>query len=229
MTDSSLVSLHTPPRSNLKELAADYLRELIFSGQLQPHDKIDQDVIAERLQISKLPVREALILLGEEGLLRNVARRGSFVAPLTATDVRDHYRIYALVSGMAANRAAAQLSDEELDHLGRILDELEAATDGAQQEKLNYDFHRRINRAAHSIRLHSALQSLSRTMPSRFYEYASGWSRLARAQHREIMDSLRARDGDRADAAMVEHLSSGADFAVALLESQNFWRSSEES
>lgn len=213
-------------RTNLRDYVAGYLRELIFSGQLQPGDKIDQDEVAKELELSKLPVREALIQLGEEGLLNNIARRGSFVAALTPTDIRDHYRIYALVSGIAAERAAGNLNDEELDTLTRILDELESTQDEVQQEQLNYEFHRRINRAADSIRLHSAIQTLSRTMPSGFYEYATGWSDLAAEQHRRVMRALQKRDAEAAGAAMVEHLTAGADYAVDLLQSRGFWRES---
>lgn len=210
-------------RTNLKDVVADHLRELIFSGRLRPEDRIDQDEIADRAQVSKLPVREALILLESEGLVRNIPRRGSFVNALTKADIRDHYRIYALVSGIAAERAATDLSDDELQDLSELLEQLEGTQEAGAQEELNHRFHRQINRAGGSLRLRSAIHGLSRTMPSHFYEFASGWGAVANQQHRRIMEALLDRDSAAAGTAMVEHLVSGGDYAVDMLEHQGFW------
>ena len=63
-------------RPNLKQEAAQHVRDMIFSASVRPRERLDQDKIAEQLGISRLPVREALITLEAEGLVENIARRG---------------------------------------------------------------------------------------------------------------------------------------------------------
>lgn len=211
------------PQSNLNELAASEIRERIFSGRLRPGTKVDQEAIAADLGISKLPVREALITLDSEGLVRIIARRGAFVAPLTRDDVRDHYQIFGLVAGLAAERAATNLTDDELDELDGLLTEMETSDSPEIQERLNEAFHRAINLAGRSRRLTSVLSLLGKSLPSRFYEFHTGWSATANEDHRRILDALRRRDAEAAGRALADHLRQGGDHAVRFLESTGFW------
>ena len=210
-------------RTNLKDVVADHIRNLIFSGQLRPGQKVDQDEIAEVLGVSKLPVREALILLENEALVRGVPRRGVFVAPLTPDDVRDHYEIYGMVEGIAARRAAANLSDAELEKLADITSQMHKDDLPERQEKLNYEFHRAINIAGGTPKLLTVLHLLSKTMPARFFEIAGGWSEIAGEQHRQIEAALRVRDGFGAEKAMAQHILSGGEYAVEMLRESGFW------
>lgn len=216
------------PRSNLKDSVAAHIRELIFSGQLRPGSKVDQEQIASQLGVSKLPVREALISLENEALIHNLPRRGAFVAQLTPDDVRDHYRIYGLLSAIAAERAARLLTDDELDELDRLLAAMEAADVPADElEALNFEFHRMINRAGGSNRLAAVLRLFADSIPTRFYEFTTGWSDHAADHHRVILRALRARDAQAASQAMADHLTSGGDYAVRLLAESGFWASDD--
>lgn len=208
---------------NLKEQVSSHIRELILSGELRPGQRIDQDELAEDLGVSKLPVREALIVLEGEGLVDNVARRGAFVAPLTREDVRDNYVIYGIVSGLAARRAAERLSDEEIDVIGEIVTRMEQSADPAEQEELNFVFHRTINRAGGSRRLTSVLRLLSNTIPAGFFEFTTDWPERARDDHRRILQALRTRDAEGAAQLISEHLRAGGEFAVRMLEEARFW------
>jgi DNA-binding GntR family transcriptional regulator len=215
-------------RTNLKDVVADHIRNLIFSGQLRPGQKVDQDEIAEVLGVSKLPVREALILLENEALVRGVPRRGVFVAPLTPDDVFDHYEIYGMVEGIAARRAAQNLSDAELEKLAEITSQMHKDDLPERQEKLNYEFHRAINIAGGTPKLLTVLHVLSKTMPARFFEIAGGWADIAGDQHRQIEAALRVRDGAAAEQAMYEHILSGGEYAVEILRESGFWDNKAE-
>lgn len=210
-------------RANLKDEVAARLREAIYSGKLRPGSKIDQDEVAAQLGVSKLPVREALITIESEGLVRAVPRRGAFVAPLTPDDILDHYHIYGLVSGIAAGRAALALDDEQLDHLGHVLSELRGETSASRQGDLNDEFHRIVNRAGGGRRLKAVILSLSNTLPERFYSMASGWGDIANDQHDRILAALRARDAVEADRATVDHIRSGGEYAVQVLGELGLW------
>ncbi|WP_052665778.1 GntR family transcriptional regulator [Nitriliruptor alkaliphilus] len=211
------------PMASLKDLAAAEIRQRIFSGDLKPGSKVDQETLAAELGMSKLPVREALISLDSEGLIHSIARRGSFVAELTREDIRDHYQIFGTVAGLAAERAATALTDDELKRLAQTLDEMESTDDPVRQEELNHEFHRVINIAGRSRRLTSVLGLLSKSLPSHFYEFHTSWSDTAHKDHRRILRALKARNADRAGRAMSDHLRRGADHAVAFLESAGFW------
>lgn len=211
-------------RTNLKDVVADHIRNLIFSGKLRPDQKIDQDDLAASLGVSKLPVREALIRLENEALVRGVPRRGVFVAPLTREDVRDHYQIYGMVEGIAARRAAARLDDEQLSQLAALVEQMHSSNDPERQERLNHEFHRAVNLAGGSPKLLSVLQLLSKTMPARFYEFASGWAEVAADQHHRIMEALAGRDEDEAERAMRDHIVSGGEYAIRMLEQSGFWQ-----
>jgi DNA-binding GntR family transcriptional regulator len=211
------------PPTSLKTAAVQEIRRRIFAGELRPGDKIDQDEIADSLGISKLPVREALIALELESIVDMPPRRGAFVAPMTREDVRDHYWLLGVVSGLAAARAATRIPESSLDALGRILDRMATAS-SRDRETLNFEFHRRINRASGSRRLLTELKVLGSAGPHGFYETHDDWSETADRDHREILAALRARDTGTARVVTEEHFLHGGDRAVHMLESRGFWK-----
>jgi DNA-binding GntR family transcriptional regulator len=214
----------TAARSNLKDVVASFVRTLIFSGELRPGVHIDQDWIAEQLGISKLPVREAMLTLGYEGLVEHRPRRGAFVAQLERQDVRDHYHIYGLVSALATRRAAERLGEDDLARLEAILAAMEDDALGAdERERLNFEFHRIINRAGASTRLRSSLRVLANSMPPRFYDFVPGWGEIAQEHHRGIVAAMRAGDAQAAGQIMCQHLEESGDHVVWLLEQSGFW------
>lgn len=210
-------------RRSYKELAADLLRQRIFSGELRPQERVDQDQIAEQLGISKLPVREALIALEAEGLVVNQPHRGSFVASLSREDVRDHYRIIGFLAGLAARRAAERLTDDQIEQLGAYVEALDREPDPDRQSALNLAFHRTINVAGGSRRVRSVLRLLTNTNPNRFYSFRGGWREAAQEEHRRILAAIQARDPAEAEVAMVDHIVSGGEFGIAQMEERGFW------
>lgn len=215
------IQRHRAP--SLKELAAAEIRQRIFSGELRPGSKVDQDSIAADLGMSKLPIREALITLDSEGLVRNITRRGAFVASLTRDDIRDHYHIFGTVVGIAAERAAANLDDAGLARLRELAAAMEASVSPVEQEQLNHEFHRAINLAGQSRRLTSVLSLLGKALPSGFYEFHTEWSQTANSDHREILQALEERNAEEAGQAMSRHLQRSAEHAVRFLEQAGFW------
>lgn len=224
MTDDIGLPRAAAPVS-LKTAAAQEIRRRIFSGEMRPGDKVDQDVIADYLGISKVPVREALIALDMEGMVYLAPRRGAFVAMMTRDDVRDHYWILGVVSGRTAARAAAKISEPTLDALEQILRRMEESDSSAERELLNFDFHRLINRSAGSRRLIAELKVLGSAGPHGFYESHLEWPETADRDHRDILAALRARSVADAQNVTEAHFVRGGDHAVAMLESRGFWES----
>jgi DNA-binding GntR family transcriptional regulator len=224
---SDAVPPRIPPglrrRRNLAEDVADHLRDSILTGRLRPGERIDQDALAAELGVSRLPVREALIGLDQEGLVETLPRRGSYVQRLQPDDIADHYEIFGHVSGLAAARAATRFAPADRQALRAVHDRMATATDPAEQERLNFEFHRIVNAAGASRRLTSVLRLLSRSLPMHYYEFVPGWSGRAQSQHEEILQALERADPQAAQQAMERHLADSAQHAVEVLRRLDFF------
>lgn len=219
-----------PPRGRvtLKQEAARYIRDLIFSGQVHPGERLDQDKLAEALGVSRLPIREALITLEAEGMVHNIARRGSFVAELEAKDIIDHFTMYGLISGVAAARIASEPDPEVVEELTKTAAAMRESTDPHEHDSLNYRFHQLINRAGGSRRLISVLRMLSDNMPSQFFTTNNEWEFREQAfkEHDQIVEAIRSGDSRAAAEAVAEHFKHTGEQAVRMLDSVGFWKKS---
>ncbi|OBB99819.1 MULTISPECIES: GntR family transcriptional regulator [unclassified Gordonia (in: high G+C Gram-positive bacteria)] len=196
-------------RPRLSDEAAEHVRELIVSGQLEPGQFIRPETMAAELDISATPMREGLLTLQSEGLLRVEPRRGFMVSPLSANDIEDVFVGQSLLAGELAARATSRMSDDELDALEKIQADLEHAADTAdydEVERLNHVFHRSIYSAAGSPKLSWMIKGSLNYAPRRFFASVDGWPQASAADHRAIIAGLRARDGEAARAAMVDHI-----------------------
>ncbi|MBL6924605.1 MAG: GntR family transcriptional regulator [Acidimicrobiia bacterium] len=214
-----------PPSSRRRGVLADevagYVRQLILTGSLRPGTKIDQDAVGRALDVSRSPIREALVVLGHEGLLDLTPRRGASVAQLRREDIIDHYELFGVVSGRAAAMAAELLDEDQI----RELNELHSRFTGDDQEvlqQLNHDFHRVINLAA-PRRTRWLLRHLERTVPANYYEFADGWNHRAVEHHASILEAITRRDPEGARSAMEGHLHESGVAAADQLEERGFF------
>ncbi|TQC50787.1 GntR family transcriptional regulator [Rhodococcus sp. WS4] len=201
-------------RANLPDEVARWMRRAIFAGELKPGERINQDQLAEKLDISRLPIREAVIALEREGLVRTIPRRGSFVWDFRREDILDQYEVYAMVSGLATERAAPNLSPDDITALRRSVDEMSTHHDPEAREAANDQFHTIINRASRSPRLMWLLGLLASSVPAGFHDV--GWE-LAARDHLEIIAHLEHGDGKAAAQAMLEHIRNTGSHAVRFL------------
>jgi DNA-binding GntR family transcriptional regulator len=211
------------PRTNLKDGVVNAVRTLIFAGDLRPGQKIDQAEICARLGTSRAPLREALIVLDNEGLVETVARRGAFVALLTQEDIIDHYEIYGRISALATERAAVSLTSEGLDVIGKLIGDMERRDADCDIHGLCFEFHRLINQAGCSRRLKAQLRVLSRAIPAEVF-LAEGELRSHSLEgHREIYELLVAGDRTGSGEAMARHVRLIGESTVAHLQANGFW------
>ena len=210
-------------RRNLKAAVAAAIRDQVLTGRFRPGEKMNQEQLAEEFGTSRLPVREALIILETEGLVDNIARRGAFVAQLTREDIYDYYAVYGVVAGLAAARAAKRVTADNLAALNALIPGMEQEDEAARLNDLCVYFHRTINRAGSTRRLYSELRRLSEAFPPRLSHYPPQWRSQALREHQAILDALQAGDADTALAATAGHFSASGTLAVALLESKGFW------
>lgn len=205
-------------------LAFQRLREMIVSGQLSPGSRIIETDVAERLGVSRTPVRGALQLLQREGLVNGVgtgSKQRMLVAPLTKEDSRELYSIVGLVEGLAG-RLTAKLpsSDRErlvqrLQSFNTGLEELARAhrRDPNRTFELDRTFHRSIIEACAGPRLldlHNTIQPQT----ERYWRlYASSIiDQLADsvAEHKAIIEAISRGDGKSAERALQLNWENGA-------------------
>ena len=110
--------------NSLHDEVASQLRDRIFAGELMPGTFLDEATLAEQLQISRTPLREALKVLTAEGLVRHEPRRGCFVNEVTEEDLDEIFPVIALLEGRCAREAATNATDEDLAALEALHDKL---------------------------------------------------------------------------------------------------------
>jgi DNA-binding GntR family transcriptional regulator len=142
--ERSVRPLHS---SSLRESAAQRLREMIWSGELAPGERINERLIAGDMAISRPPLREAIRELAGEGLIEVTPRKGARVKAFTANDVRELYIVRWTLEHAAANiLARRQLGEHEVDQIREAIHDLEVCAEGSLQESIEADleFHRTI-------------------------------------------------------------------------------------
>jgi DNA-binding GntR family transcriptional regulator len=196
-------------RPRLSDEVASHVREQIVSGLLRPGQFIRPEKVADEVGVSATPAREGLLTLQSEGFLRVEPRRGFVVAPLSRADIEDTFAAQALLGGELTARAAVRSDGGFVDGLVALQGRLrEAAAQGDVDlvEELNFAFHRAIYRRAGSPKLSWLLGATLGYAPRRLWVTVEGWPELTVHDHEEILDALRARDPERARAAMAEHI-----------------------
>jgi DNA-binding GntR family transcriptional regulator len=189
---------HELNRISSGEAAALYIRRLIFEGRLRPGERIPQDEIARALSISRIPIREALVALEQQGWVNVEKNRGAFVAVLDEQAVRDHYELYGLVYGFAAQRALERSSTALGEKLVQVAQDFEHAQNPDEANRVAIAFHAAVVDAAGSPRINVLLRAMSALVPGNFYRLVPKAMELQRPGFSGIARAVKRGAGDRA-------------------------------
>lgn len=209
----------------LKERVYHTLRELIASGEIPPGSQIDERELAERLSISRTPLREAVGTLAREGVVEYRPYRGHFVRVFTAKEVSDLYEVRKVLEALAVRLAVQKLSDESLTSLLTILDEVHLALEQEDMKKLSQadrKFHSTIAQLSCNETLIDSLNrlglqiSIIRTIAHRD---AGVVERTTRERPR-IVAALKLRDAELAAKLMEEHIEGVRQSVVSQLDAR---------
>jgi DNA-binding GntR family transcriptional regulator len=196
---------------NQSDYAYGQVRAMITSGEFAPGARLKEAELAERLDISRTPVREALKRLIAEHLVSRDDRGGVAVHVPTPREVDDIYLIREVLEGLAARLAAQRISDAELARLAATVEAIDtAASDGRTDEVVaaNVVFHDLLNEATGNERLVKLGQELRDSI---LLFSREAFARIDRAEHTaqehaEILSALREHDADRAEMAARAHV-----------------------
>ena len=197
---------------SLKDEAYQRIKTLILSGGLDGGDTLDMERLASELGISRTPIREAFLMLEQEGLVETVPYKGTFVIDVSKRDVKEIYQVRELLEALAVRLATPLIPDEELEEIQTLFALIRDEIDRGDFERYfgsDTQFHDLI--ARHSG--NDVLQQVLGALTDRIYRVRI-FSRNRPGYHMQqsfqdhclILEAIMERDAAKAERLMAEHI-----------------------
>ncbi len=195
----------------LRDVVFNTLREAILKGDLEPGERLMEIALANRLGVSRTPIREAIRKLELEGLVVMIPRRGAQVASITKKDLQDVLEVRSSLEVLATELACERINAEQLDALKGALNRFEkvlGSGDVSVIARADVDFHDVIFSSTGNARLVQILNNLREQMYRYRLEYLKDFSSHARLleEHRQLMEAIAARDQKNAAMIIKAHI-----------------------
>lgn len=215
-----------PGRKSLGRHVFENLRQAITRGDIAPGDRLVESRIAESLEISRTPVREAIHKLEREGLIQRLSRGGYSVLSLSREDIEEVFGIRSVLESYAARLAAIKHRDEDLQPLEDKIAQFQACVDNKQVDALpeiNTEFHDLLYALSRSPKLIKMINALKNQI-DRFRKILLNVEQMARISnedHRRMLKAIRKRDTDRVEKLVKEHIMRGKRVVLEELENRD--------
>ena len=214
MQDQTPTALELLRTSSLSQVVQGEIEKIILGGVYRPGEKLNEKVLADRLGVSRGPVREAFQALHARGLVEMIPNRGVFVQRITRHDAVAIYDVRAGLFGTACRLLAERIDNATVADLRALLARMDAV--GARRDleaywPLNIDFHTAIVRGAANPVLADAYLSLVSRLQlfrTRGLVHGGGFE-SSNIEHRRIVDALDSRDALAAFEAGYQHVQAG--------------------
>jgi DNA-binding GntR family transcriptional regulator len=190
------------------------IESMILSGELAPGERLNEKVVADKLMISRGPVREACRALAELGLVYLIPNRGVFISQLSRADAIEVYDMRAGLTALASRLVCPRMTEALLGQLDGIIEAMDAAAEGADFpgfHGLNVEFHDVLVRATENGRLIRTYRALVKEFQLfRRHGAAERASLLeSNREHRAIVGALKAGDPEASFEATFRHVTRG--------------------
>lgn len=204
---------------SLTTLVQHEIERLIVSGELSAGDKLSEAVLAERLGVSRGPVREAFRALAESGLVRMEKNRGVFVREVSIEEADEIYEVRAALDGLVGRRLAESIRPEQLKQLRGILNGMEQAAakhDIDAYYPLNLQFHDSLVQFTGNKKLLATYRRIVNELNLYRRETLAvaaggggggGGLSVSTREHKKIFDAIASGDPERAGQALYEHVA----------------------
>lgn len=200
--------------TSLSKLVREDLLEHILQGVIKPGDRISEPEVAERLQVSRVPVREALRELESSGLVFSRKHAGVFVRAIEAAEVRDLYEIRSLLDGFAGAKASALPKPQRAPLTDRLNTSIAAMQAAQMDNKLstyyaeNLQFHWQIVQAANNPQLSHTYQEVVQKLHLARLQSLSHVTgmRASITEHQHISQAIASGDGNKAQSLLAQHV-----------------------
>ena len=208
----------------LRERTYHALLDLVLSGSLPLGSQLDEQQLADQLSISRTPIREAINMLVKDELVEYRSYKGNFVRTFTEKDVQEVYQVRAVLEGLAARLAVQHLTEESLTELEAILIEIAEAVSMKDLEVMSEAdrrFHKTIVQLSQNRTLEQSLGRLDRQVRLMRFLANHDPNIVVRTslERPQIMEALKARDGERAGQLLEEHIKGVKDSLIKQLTS----------
>ena len=195
----------------LREVIFNTLREAIIVGELKPGERLMEVQLAEKMGVSRTPVREAIRKLELEGLVNMIPRKGAHVADLSVKDIMDVLEVRATLDGLASSLCAVRISEDELKDLKQAHNQFDKYVHKENLQgsiKKDVELHEIIYRSSRNDKLIQIANNL-REQVQRFRviylkDYSSGKEIIK--EHTDIIKAIENKDPDAARKAAVKHI-----------------------
>jgi DNA-binding GntR family transcriptional regulator len=199
-------------RKTLSAQVYERIREAIIQQVLFPGQRLDQNKLADELQVSLVPVREALKTLEAEGLVSIIPRRGAFVTEISLQDLADLYFARQIIEGETIYHAVELLTESDFSSLDTLIQKMREATDRDNMHdfmRFNRSFHMTIYRALNNAHLMQTIEGhWERSEIYRFrYLFIAHSVQNIHAEHEAILHACRQRDRDQAKELARQHIA----------------------
>jgi len=195
----------------LRDVVFNTLRRAILKGELKPGERLMEIALAEKLGVSRTPIREAMRKLELEGLVVMVPRRGAQVANITEKDLNDVLEVRIALENMAIEKACARITDEEMTALEKAAQDFQNIIENGSLEDLaqaDEDFHEQIYQASGNRRLMQVLGILREQIYRyriKYLKEEDTYTQLVE-EHRQMTQAIREGDVARAQELSFNHL-----------------------
>jgi DNA-binding GntR family transcriptional regulator len=198
------------------------LLEEVLEGDLRPGEVLVETTLGKRFGVSRTPIREALRMLEQDGVLERV-NRGMRVRQTSSEEVLEIYGVRQILEAAAARDAASRRTDYDLATLDRIFAAMAAAMSATPQEMaaVNRSFHRAIWQASGNRTLTDLLERLAvhlRRYPATTYLRAGRWED-ALEEHRQLLEAIREKNQDTAADVAERHMRAARDVRIDMIRS----------
>ena len=200
-------------------LAYDMLKQGITEGRYSPGEKLTISVVAKLLQISDIPVREALQRLESEGLVENTPHVGFKVTQPEFAKYTDVFAVRQLLEGEAAALAARNISPQNLVELGSLVRQMARASETGDMDdltRLNYEFHHLVYSSCGNQVLIRLIEQVWAIYPRTLsiFKMIPERSALVQPEHEEIYRAIKEGQPQRARQALLTHKQRSYDLLV---------------
>lgn len=197
-------------RATLQFKVTTKLRELILKGEFKMGERLMQEEWAQKLGVSRMPLREALRQLEVEGLVRIEPRRGAVVTPVSVDDIEEIYQLRAMLEGEAVVRALPFLESEDIEELECIYEKmLELKADENDMEtfmKLNADFHKIMREGCPWRRIQGFIETLWKGIPPYTPSLLANHLSESHREHGLMLQFIKEKDAEKLREVTIRHI-----------------------
>lgn len=206
----------------LRDVVFNTLRQAILRGELKPGERLMEIQLANKLGVSRTPIREAIRKLELEGLVLMIPRKGAEVAEITEKNLRDVLEVRGALEELAVRLACDRIDEEGIENLKNAAKDFESVLDSEDITKIaeaDVAFHDVIYLATDNERLIQLLNNLREQMYRYRVEYLKQkeWHPKLLAEHQEMISAIENREADKAASITSQHIDNQVEAVIDIL------------